>query len=251
MDAIWREAGHEVRVGKDFDPAADVAILHHNISLIDPALVPPAPKGVYVINGAARDIRKRGYSQLQVSQDTDWNGPVLVKTNDNHFGIPERRIYKSRHVERVWDMLAQWNWKLARRLPYRTYPVLDHVRDVPDWVWRDSAYLVERFVPEREGDLYSIRGWMFLGDRGYGWRIFAHDPMVKTGTMVRYEYLEEAPEEVLAARARCGVDFGKIDYVVHDGRAIVFDVNKTPSFAGDPASPRLRNLALGIEDFLK
>ena len=47
-----------------------------------------------------------------------------------------------------------------------------------------------------------------------------------------------------------GFDFGKFDYVIHEGRAIVFDVNKTPSFTGASDSPRLIDLSHGIEDFL-
>jgi hypothetical protein len=51
-------------------------------------------------------------------------------------------------------------------------------------------------------------------------------------------------------RARLNLDFGKFDYVVHDGRAIVFDANKTAALASDGNSPRLKMLAEGIWDFL-
>ena len=250
LATIWRESGHEIRVGRDFDPKADVAILHHDLSTISPEKIPVAPSGITIVNGAALDIRKRGYSMLRVERDTDWAGEVLVKTDANYFGIPEKRGRRRPLLDTQLDRLAALNWKLARRLPHRTYPVVNHVRRVPRWVWNDPTYIVERFMPEREDDLYCLRGWMFLGKQGYGWRLFSTDPMVKTGSMVRYEYLDETPEELESVRAQCKVDFGKIDYVVHDGRAYVFDVNKTPSFTGDPASPRLRRLASGIDDYL-
>ena len=82
---------------------------------------------------------------------------------------------------------------------------------MPRWVWRNPGYLVERFLPEREGDLYCLRGWMFLGSRGYGWRLFSHDPMVKTGTMVDHEFLDDVPPEVIRARDRCKVDFDRLE----------------------------------------
>ena len=58
------------------------------------------------------------------------------------------------------------------------------------------------------------------------------------------------PDELVALRQRLGFDFGKFGYLVYDDRAIVFDVNKTPSFAGPLDSPRIIDLSHGIEDFL-
>lgn len=253
LDALWRESGHEVQIGKRYSSASDVAFLHHDLSLLDPYRVPTAPEGVPVVNGKALDIRKRGYSQLQIARDTDWDGMVLIKTNLNSFGMPERAARGWRATDATdWtvDLLARWNWKRARRILPPNYPLLEHVREVPEWVWQSPDHLVERFMPERDGPHYCLRGWMFLGSRSYGWRLLSNDPMVKTGSMVGHEYFDDVPEELEHVRAACQVDFGKIDYVVHDGRAIVLDVNKTPFFEGDPASPRLRDLALGIEDYL-
>lgn len=250
---LWRADGHKVRVGRRFDVNADVAFLHHDLSVVEAEKAPKAGAGVPVINGNALDIRKRGYSELRVTEQDDWDGEVLIKTNLNSFGSPERmaRRWKlSDFSERRRHKHAARDWRSARRIVGPTYPVLDHIRDVPDWVWESPDYLVERFMPERDGDHYCLRGWMFLGSRGYAWRLFSTDPMVKTGTMVRHEYLEKAPPELTRVRDMCGLDYGKIDYVEHDGRAIVLDANKTPFFVGAADSPRLRDLARGIEDYL-
>jgi len=68
--------------------------------------------------------------------------------------------------------------------------------------------------------------------------------------MVRYEIHRDAPSEIEALRERMGFDYGKFDYVIHEGRVILLDANKTPTFQGDANAPHLRELALGIEDFL-
>ncbi|MEL6168460.1 MAG: hypothetical protein AAFR35_07190 [Pseudomonadota bacterium] len=251
LDPLWRERGYEIAMGGAYDPKADVAILHHNLSCLDPACLPTPPSGVNLVNGRALDIRKRRYSELSLKPGDNWDGQVIVKTDENHFGMPERRQRRRPLLERLRTRLANRNWKLARRLPHRTYPVLDSIDEVPRWVWRDQRYLVERFMPERDGEYFCIRGWLFFGDRGYGYRIFSHDPMAKVETMVDYEYLRDFPESLYRARRKAGVDFGKIDYVMHGDRAIVLDINKTPTFGGDPRSPRLQDLSFGIDEFLK
>jgi hypothetical protein len=105
-------------------------------------------------------------------------------------------------------------------------------------------------LPERTGEgLYALRGWMFLGDKSYGYRLLSSHPLVKVGSMLAHEPLSDVPEELTALRAKLKFDFGKFDYVVHDGRAIVLDTNKTPTYSGEE-TPRLRSLAQGIEAFL-
>ncbi|QDC09353.1 hypothetical protein FHY55_08895 [Oceanicola sp. D3] len=247
---IWKEQGHSIHVGRDFAADADLCILHHDRTRLDPADVPEAPKGVRVLNGSVLDISKRQYSELQVMPGDGWEGPVIVKSNLNSFGSPEVRASRSR-LTRARRRLAGVSWKLARVLPKRTYPVLGSAAEVPRWVWGREDLLVERFMPEREGELYCQRGWLFFGTRGYGYKIYATDPMVKTGTMVKYDYLDEVPPEIEAHRASMGFDFGKFDYVVHDGRAILLDANKTATFAGDPRSERIMALAGGLEEVLR
>lgn len=247
---LWRERGFDVGVGPSFPAKADVCLLHHDRTRLNSSDIPPAPENIKVINRNVLDISKRLYSELILTASDDWDGPVIVKTNLNSFGGPERRSAARQPLHELHKLLARYNWKLARNLPKGTYPVLKSLDDVPGWVWSREDLLVERFMPERANGLYALRGWMFLGSAGYCYRIFSTDPMVKTGTMVDYEYLEETPPELALARQRMGFDFGKFDYVVHDGRAILLDMNKTPSFAGDPRSERLNRLADAVTEFL-
>jgi hypothetical protein len=250
MARHWRAAGIDVEIGVGFDEQADLCILHHDRTRIDRDKLPPAPSSAHVLNGEALDISKRIYTQLEVSPADDWDGPVIVKTDLNNFGTSERRLGRPGVFDSFRKRLSRYSWRMARRLPPREYPVLGSIRDVPDWVWADRRYLVEKFVAERDNDLFSIRGWLFFGSRSYGARMFSTHPLVKTGTMVRYEYLTDVPEELHTLRARLKLDFGKLDYVMHHGRAVVFDANKTAALASDGNSPRLKMLAEGIHDFL-
>lgn len=248
--AEWRARGVVVEIGADFPISADLCILHHDSTRVYPKDIPAAPEGVQVLNGGVLDISKHLYSVLMLSKYDNWDGPVIVKTNLNSFGGPERRNSKRSLFLEAQKLVARHNWKLARSLPKGDYPILASLADVPEWVWHSDELIVERFLPEREGDLFALRGWLFLGSAGYGYRLFSTDPKVKTGTMVDHEYLEEVPEELQSERERMGFDFGKFDYVVHDGRAYLLDANKTPSFAGDPKSERLMRLAEAAMEFL-
>jgi len=250
MTRHWRAAGIGVEIGASFHENADVCILHHDRTRIDVGDLPKAPEGARVLNGDALDISKRLYTQLEVLPSDGWDGAVIIKTDLNNFGTSERRLGRPTAFDSFRKRLSRYSWRMARRLPPREYPVLPSIRNVPDWIWADGRYLVEKFLPERHDDLFAIRGWLFFGSQSYGYRLFATHPLVKTGTMVRYEYLTDIPDELRQLRARLKLDFGKLDYVVHDGRAIVFDANKTAALASDGNSPRLKMLADGIRDFL-
>ena len=39
------------------------------------------------------------------------------------------------------------------------------------------------------------------------------------------------PEALHTLRARLGIDYGKLDYVIHEGQVQLLDVNRTPTFA--------------------
>ena len=252
LASLWRDAGRDVVCGTGFAADADVCLLHQNRTRLDPAQIPPAPPGVAIVNGRVLDISKRRYSTLALDRGSDWGGAVIVKSNLNHFGLPETRGDRRRQTVAQWvrKKLFRNDWRRRRMLPHRDYPILDHLDEVPEWVWEEPDLLVEKFMPERDGELFVLRGYVFLGSQSYGYRLFATHPMVKTGTMVRHDYIEEAPPEIVAKREELGFDFGKFDYVMRDGKAVLLDANRTPSFAGDPKSERFKRLATGIEDFL-
>jgi hypothetical protein len=211
----WRADGITVQIGAQFAAEADLGVLHVNQTFVEKSFQPLA--GGVTLNGSVLDISKRRISTLMLTPESNWRGAVIVKSNLNHFGLPERIGRQPRWREKVRGWAAELSWRHARQLPHKTYPVLSSLAQVPGWVWRDEGLIVEKFMPEREGALYCLRGWLFLGSAGYGYRLFSTDPMVKTGTMVRHEPLAEVPAQLQAMRKSLGFDYGKFDYVMHDG----------------------------------
>jgi hypothetical protein len=250
MMRIWTDEGYRIHVSDQYATDADACIMHLDLTKLDPQTVPRPPQGAPHINARVLDISKRAYSSLLLERSADWDGPVIIKTDLNNFGISERRRDGRKLFSEMRRRFARLSWRCARALPKRFYPILDSIREVPNWVWDDRYYVVEKFMPERVDDLYCVRGWLFLGSKGYAYRLFSTDPLVKTGSMVRHEFFERAPDDIMEWRERMGFDFGKFDYVERDGRSILLDANRTPSYTGAGDTPRFLNLASGIRDFL-
>jgi hypothetical protein len=204
-----------------------------------------------LVNGRALDISKRVVSHNLVTLSDTYAGPVIVKTNDNYYGllsVPKRRAQVLIDVFR--RVASDRTWRFLRALPRTHYPVLPSKAEIPSWVWRRGDLVVERFLPEIEDGLYVLRCWIFLGKREYVVKFFGREPVVKAGSAVRYEYLDEVPDSLRVERERLGFDFGKFDYVQHEGRAVLLDANKTPiGSARSTATPHLRQLADGLGDF--
>jgi hypothetical protein len=248
----WARAGHRITVGPidTLDPALDLAVLHVDRTRVYPGLVPANPAARPFLNGRVLDITKRSFSTARVVRGDDWDGAVIVKSNLNYYGNLEWGGRPHGFLEEKRRALARSHWRLARMLPPSTYPVLPNVSAVPGWVWRDPELIVERFLPEREGDLYCLRGWVFFGARGYTFRLFSTQKVVKVTSIVRHEFLGEPPAELVEFRRLHGWDFGKFDYVEVDGRPVLLDINKTPTISTGPDTPRLHDLAGGLEEFL-
>ena len=84
--------------------------------------------------------------------------------------------------------------------------------DLSELKERDVAQ--ERFLPERLGDMYVIRTWVFFGDRERCRRFLSPHPLVKGRGMIPDEPVP-VPDSIRAQRERLGFDFGKFDFVIH------------------------------------
>ncbi len=247
----WARAGVVVEYSEALPVEADLGILHVDRTRVEPAHVPANPAGVRLLNDRIRDISKRRFSTLRLDPESDWEGEVIVKTDLNHFGNPECAGSGGGLGQRLRRRLAERSWRSARMLPRDRYPVLKGLGEVPDWVWSDLGLLVEKFMPERLGKEYCLRGWVFFGSRGYVYRLFSPDPLVKVSSMTRHEFLGAPPPDLEAIRLRHGFDFGKFDYVEHHGKPILLDANKTPAIGAAPDTPRVRHLAGALDEFLR
>lgn len=242
----WTGEGGEALLCDDPDalPDADVTIAH-----IDATVVPARFQAAFarrggVLNGAVADISKRRVSRHLVCSPAEWAGPVIVKTNRNHGGWPELDALRGRgmHGRAVARLARALPWSVTGLLGVDHYPVFERSRDVPWFVWRHPKLVVERLHAEVHDGLYALRQHIFFGERQLDTILFGTAPVVKAANVVRREPLGGAPEEVLRLRRALGFDFGKFDYTISGGEAVVFDVNPTPSFA-DNDRERWRNTA--------
>lgn len=239
--------GHTVRVqaGPDGDAQGDAVIVHVDCSVTPEPYLEFAARFPLAVNARIADIRKRAVSGALLSRGEDWAGPVIVKADLNSRGSPEAKhntVAQMRGHPRVHPYTP------ARR-QYRMYP---DTAQVPLRHWNDPRVVVEKFVPERDGDNYAIRNWVFLGPAERCKRSISADPMVKAEGIVSRDDAE-VPPELRAERERLGFDFGKFDFVIHGGRAVLLDANKTPGATANIRPALIRgapNLADGFEALL-
>jgi hypothetical protein len=229
---------------------ADCVLLHIDTTKIKPELIPATPPNALFLNKNVTDISKRRVSRNLVSPMADYDGPVIVKTNDNYYGLPVvPRTRRHRAILALRKTVRSKTWRYLRMLLQKSYPILKNKSEVPGWVWRRDDIVVERYMAEMDDGLYVLRIWVFMGTREYGVKLYARSPIVKGNDIVRYEYLTEVPDKLRQERKRLGFDFGKFDYVLENGVAQLLDANATPTiYAGREPSRNLLNLADALSD---
>lgn len=249
---IWETQGHRITVGACRLLQADLGILHIDRTRLLEQWLPVRQPSVRMLNGGVLDISKRRVSKNLLSPESDYQGPVIIKTDANCAGLPEMAAspWWKKRLHRLLTHYLPWRW--TRQLACGSYPVLARLACVPRWVWQRPDLVVEKFLPEREGDEYALRIWCFFGKQEYGVRMFSRLPFVKLKGITRHEYIDSVPDSLRQTRAAMGMDFGKIDYVMVNGEAVLLDANKTPTVrqSATPSNNMLR-LASGLADFLE
>jgi len=232
---VWREMGIDVRIARGLDETVDADLVLPHIDLtITPrpyrTLLDALPN---VANAGLYDISKRRVSRHLVTATDPWRGPVIVKTDRNHGGLPERSVARA---ERNWRTRMVSNLGRAVRghaaqslVRGTDYLIFDGLARVPEQAFSDRSLVIEKFLPEREGDRYYLRWYIFIGDRYRSMRIGSNDPLVKLGNREGAEFGVDVPASVVALREEWGMDYGKIDYVMHNGVPVILDVSRTPS----------------------
>lgn len=254
---VWREKGFRVSLVDDTkaDLEADIAILHIDLSVIPENFQTFIRRFPVVINGAVNDISKRSYSSQIVHRSDHYKGDVIVKTNFNCGGIPERRIrlQKSPIFKGFYYLQNKLPWSLRSSINMMEYPVFDSVDKVPWPVWYNPNLIVEKFIPERKDGLFCLRTWVFFGDKETNSICYSNEPVIKSGNIIRREVINEIPDELRQMRKDLGFDFGKFDYAIVDGRVVLYDANRTPTFGNfdeEKFLPTVRMLAEGINEYL-
>ena len=168
--------------------------------------------------------------------------------------MPEIRIRRRLQTFRWPKFLffpSENDWRKKGHLQPSDYPIYADKNSVPTGVWENPNLVVEKFLPEKKGDLYYVRYWMFLGERGWAARFGSKNPIVKFSNRSTADERVPVPDELVDLRKRLGFDYGRFDYVVRDGRPIVFDINKTVAGYKNCAeyAAELDMLAEGIRSF--
>jgi hypothetical protein len=265
----WMKWGIDVQFvqGPDARIKADLLIPHIDLSVLPEAYRPLLDSRSMVANRNVRDIRKSTFSRNLVFLHDEYDGPVIVKTDSNHGGKPEKRalrrlpIHKRvastwQHGTRILRQLASTGslskLSYAQALSPAKYPVYPSKHLVPSCAFSNPDLVVERFLPEKEGRFYYIRMYEFLGSEGFAIRVRSEHPVVKGANTPHPEFVP-LDESIVALRHALGFDHGKFDYVMHDGKAVLLDVNPTPTF-GRCFPEKIREqmwdqLAKGIEQW--
>ena len=241
--------GHEVQVvvGPNADVSGDLAILHVDCSLVLQEYVALAERFTRTVNGRCLDITKRATSEALLAEGEDWSGPVIVKSNLNAKGFPE--VQHNMAAKRLGQPVPHPDAPVM--LDYKVYESLDAL---PEMAWTNHHLVVEKFIPEPAEDGFVVRNWLFLGAQGRCLRHVASSRLMNAESILRSEPIE-VPEELRALREKLGFDFGKFDFVLHEGRAVLIDANKTPGTAANPSvrariEQGFKTLADGLEALL-
>lgn len=220
--------GHDIRVCCGLQgnaPAGDLAILHVDLTIVPPEYTAFAATYPRCLNLRAVDTSKRSISGARLEGEA-WDGPVIVKSNYNFKGIPELRLNLAREAAGHPPGYPT----VDREFGYQIFESADLV---PPELAADPALVIERFLPERECDAYATRFWVFAGTEERCVRFLSRDPIVKASNSGDVQFVE-VPDALRAKRAELGFDYGKFDFVMHDGEAVLIDANKTP---GAPPAP--------------
>jgi len=240
--ASWHQQGIQPVLQQGIGPVlpVDLAVMHVDLTVTPDSYIEMAAQYPRVLNGRVTDISKHTISRYRVAPGDGYQGPVMVKTNCNFGGLQELRATQGNIPP-----------KTARsRLNYR---VLASPADVPEELWQDPDWIVERFMSEKEGDLFCLRTWMFLGDKETNSICYSAQPIVKSRNIVRRERVDEIPGELRTVRQQMGFDFGKFDYAIVDGEVVLYDTNRTPAlgnFQPEVMAPTVELLAQGIHAYL-
>lgn len=217
-----RGRGYEVEVlqGIAHRPTGDVGVLHVDATYTPQDYAEYAKTFPFCINLGPTDISKRAISGALLAPGETWAGAVMVKSNLNNRGWPEAKS-NARAVS------------AGRPRPYAVpdmperYQIYESIAQVPDVAFERPDLVIEKFMPEVEPDGYAARFWSFCGDAERCTRYVSPHPLVKAEDTIRSEKVP-VPDEMRALRERLGFDYGKFDFVVHAGKPVLLDANKTP-----------------------
>lgn len=259
----WRASGHKVifLFGTGNFVPADAVIVHVDLSVVPDAYLEFAKHYPIALNAGIRDIRKSTVSPNLIRRGESYKGMVIVKTDLNSGGMPEKYAARPKllyDIRAALDKIRLRPARRARQLPQRMrshgYSVYESLDQVPGEIMKSNRYVIEKFLPEFENNLYHVRNMRFLGSGVVCTRVGSTYPIVRETNICEVrEEVEPHPDMVKFVK-EMGMEYGKIDYVMHEGRPVVIDVNKTTGGGPPPVSAAIENsrriMASGLYDYL-
>jgi hypothetical protein len=259
----WQDLGFAVEVARGIDHfvPADVVIPHLDMTIIPDEYRDFLAHYPVVINRNLVDISKSRISANILRRDDSHIGPVIIKTNFNSGGLPEKRLSSRMYLLRAISsklsnaispkpkqVLSDFSaWAHVKYLQPSDYPVFPSLQNVPEEIFENKNLVVEKFLPEVQDGWYCVRYYHFLGDQQVSELFRSKQEIVKGSD--NGELIEApVPAELHAIRQRLGMDYGKIDYVLRGGKVVLLDVNRTPGTfgRGKLAQKIAHGLAAGI-----
>lgn len=259
---IWRESGHKVTFlfGTNHYRPADIMFVHVDLSVVPDSYLQFANRYPVRINNSIKDIRKSSYSDHLLGRHDSWDGPVIVKSNNNSAGIPERRRrgLAGRIQKKLFSLIQQSDIRFfpSPILSARDYKVYNQLEDVPSLFFYHPGFIIQKFLPEKDGDLYCTRILVFLGDKMKCSLVKSKHPIVNSESAEVIEYDVQPDPDILDLREKLGFDYGKFDYVINNGKAVLLDANKTVGNARElinsqKMKERVKSYEAGLYNFLE
>lgn len=252
----WELSGFEVEAvyGISHDVPADIAINHVDLTVTPGDYLDYLKKYPVAINGKVRDISKTSFSKQLLKLDDDYKGRVIIKTNANFGGASELKL-AGRKIRIINEIAKRLSWAKVVSIKSGNYLILESIRSVPGGVWKNKHLIVEKFLPEQDNEgNYRLRAWSFLGDRSLHVLTTSNHPIVKGHRILKREILSNhVHDELISFRNQMGIDYGRFDYAIVEGRVVLYDVNRTPTTSQKAAvlySHKLKEMAGGIFNFL-
>lgn len=234
MARIFASIGFDVVLQKGLKKQLEGRVVINQVDLT----VTPPEYAAYLdsfpiaLNGRLLDISKTVVCPKDslVASRNDYRGPVIVKTRFNSGGMPEQKILQHQGIP---EPDTRHNWRTTSCLDPGNYPVFRTPDLVPTGVWENRNLVVQRLYTERDdAGLYCLRFWYVLGNKEFHVINKAPTPVIKGSNIVKRRAVDmDTPARLLSARQQLGVDFGRFDYILVDGEAIILDANRTPTMS--------------------
>ncbi len=233
-------------------PPSDMLILHVDLTVVPDEYIEAVASHPLVINRNVKNISKRSFSELILTETSNYSGEVIVKTDANFGGRNEVKIRSDES-----DAQQSQDWESREYLD--DYPIYSNLKEAPSGVWKNPKLIVEKFLPEvDEQGRYLLRMWVFFGDEEIHYVNYSDEKVIKSWNKNDLNMLrnEDIPPKLRQIRKNMGIDFGKFDYVMHDGKPILYDVNKTPGGGriklNNPRTKKnIQTLTDGIKGYFK